>query len=228
MCSIIGSFSLESFLKLVKFNQARGSFAYSFTVLEIENNKGKIKYNFKDFGLFNDDIIKNYKSNNPNTVEYYIGHVQAPTGGLIKDYDRIHPSTIIGDSETLLWHNGILKDHTIREIQDRYNVYDNIYNWDTQLLHLSIVNEGIPGLVDLEGSFGCIYIINGEVFVFTNDLIELYLDDKLNISSVKFNNSTRIVPNIGFVLDFDKKIIREVCNFHTIKSPYYFGEDNED
>ena len=38
---------------------------------------------------------------------YYIGHQQSPTGGLIKDYERIHPSILNDDCNTsYLYHNG--------------------------------------------------------------------------------------------------------------------------
>lgn len=226
MCSIIGSFNLDSFLKLLKYNQSRGNFSYSLTVLELFENNCTVSQTYKSFGEFDESLLTKIKiPQHP----YFIGHVQAPTGGLIKDFNRIHPS--VNEQEnphTYLWHNGILKDPTIQVIKDRYQLYDNEWNWDTKLLHKSLDEESVEILSELEGSFGCIWIVEPKLYLFTNDLVNLYIDDKLNISSLPFQGSNKIYPNVVFQMNFINSKIEEIHNFKTKNTPYYFSDNEEE
>ena len=80
MCSIIASFKKEKLEALVDLNQFRGNFSFSY--LELETGEST-----KQFGRYNKDVIVNNQN-------YKISHLQAPTGGLIQDINRIHPTMI--------------------------------------------------------------------------------------------------------------------------------------
>lgn len=216
MCSIIGSFSIEKLVELVKLNQFRGNFSYSISKFLI--NPGVIKDMVKDFGDFDTRVLPKQEDG-----YYYIAHVQAPTGGLVRDITRIHPS--INSEEfprTFLWHNGIIKDTCIREIQDRYDLRDAKWDWDTRLLHKAIDEEGVEGLSDIDGSFGCIWICEPVAYVFTNDIIRLFIDDDLNLSSVPFDNSKRLPPNIAYMFDFEHRSLTRITEFKSKSSPYFY------
>ena len=210
MCSIVGSYDFNKLYELIKLNQYRGSFSYSFSVLNIET--GEIESTIKEFGKFNIDIYHEVY----NKYHYYIAHVQAPTGGLIKDTNRIHPSV---KKDSYLWHNGILKEDYIKEVQNRYNLQDG--QWDTGLLHNVILDDSFGALNNVDGSFGCLFNINSKTYLFTSDIIQLFVDDELNISSVKFEGSVKIKPNMVYEIDFNNFNIEELLAFRSKSSPYF-------
>lgn len=213
MCSIIGAFNKEKLLELVKLNQYRGNFSYSISVFD--NSEGIVS-SYKQFGEFNLDLVPEKKP-----LQYYIAHVQAPTGGLIYEYSRIHPS-YIEESKSFLWHNGILKTNTIKELRQKLITSRN---WDTYLLHEDLDVEGFEGLNNIDGSFGCIYIISNpkpKFYVFTSDIITLYIDNNFNLSSVSIPNSERIIPNKVYELDIITKKKNVCFEFNSKSSPYYF------
>lgn len=210
MCSIIGSFDLIKFKELIKINQYRGSFAYSYSSFD---PKIGILNTIKDFGEFDINII------NKITQSYTIGHIQAPTGGLIKDVKRIHPSRI---KNSYLFHNGILKKTYIEKLQNKFRTNNN---WDTYLLHKELIASGFEKLNNIDGSFGCVYIVNNNIYLFANDLINLFIDDEVNISSVKFNKSTKLPSNCVFKLDLLNKTYTDIYQFKTYNNPYYISEE---
>ena len=212
MCGIIASFNLDKFKELILLNQKRGSFSYSFTMYNIITKEVNI---FKDFGPFDFKVFP--KVNNSNI--YYIGHIQAPTGGLIKKTDRIHPSSF---SDTFLYHNGILKPETIETLKTQLNIDSD---WDTYLLHMNLLKNGWVGLNHIDGSFGCLYV-NQDVYAFTNDLINLYVDEHFNLSSVYFKNSVRLNPNCVYKFVFNDFHYEIIDAFKTKHNPYFIMEDN--
>ena len=184
MCSLIGSFSAEKFKELIDINQFRGTFSYSY----FNANTAKIQ---KDFGTYNYSIIE------PDGFK--IGHVQAPTGGLIKDINRIHPTEIQG---SLLWHNGIITSQGIKKLQNQYN---KDTTFDTFLLHNAIVNDGFEVLSEIEGLFTCVFYFENNYYIFRSKHGKLYIDDDLNFSSEKFENSKCINFDVIYKLDFNEK-----------------------
>lgn len=212
MCSIFGSFSRDIFIDLARQNQYRGSFSYSVAVFDPYFGIADM---VKDFGKLDINRIPD-----KNCHEYYIGHVQAPTGGLIKDYNRIHPCEYY---ETYLWHNGILKSNTLKKLQSKFDLDES---WDTRLLHYELHASGFDALNDIDGSFGCVYINHMNFYMFTSDIVRIFIDDDYNISSTKFPNSTYIEPNVVFNIGIEGKgkiNINKETTFNSKSSPYYFG-----
>jgi glucosamine 6-phosphate synthetase-like amidotransferase/phosphosugar isomerase protein len=205
MCSIIGSYSKEKFIELVKLNEYRGSFSYSVTAYNEKQSN-----TWKDFGLFNKDVLDNITDG-----DYILGHCQAPTNGLIRDVNRIHP--YINDSIKIL-HNGIIKKHDVDRINESLG---KDYEWDTQALGEYIKND-FNNLSDVEGSFACGLIKGNDLFVFRNAISPLYVDCNSNISSTKFAESAMIDYNTIYKLNNLTCVFEKVTAFNNTHNPYYF------
>lgn len=206
MCAIVGSFNKDTFLELIDINSKRGSFSYSFTLID---NDYKIHYAVKEFGEFNKELVKHHRDG-----MYMIAHIQAPTGGLVKDYKRIHPAH---DSKSHLWHNGILKDVYIKELQDKFNTD---ISWDTELLLMNRDN-----LDEVNGTFSCLELSENKFMkLYRNSDSPMFMDDDLSISSTKFYGSKSTDFNTIYEMDLINKktdIIGEWTPKHN--SPYFFG-----
>jgi glutamine phosphoribosylpyrophosphate amidotransferase len=211
MCGIIATKSITKLIELIKLNQQRGSFSHSLTVLAYNEDYTKLSTHFiyRQFGEFNfklfDDIIKNNK-NIKNL--YFIAHVQAPTGGLIKDKERIHPSNIF--NKQYLYHNGILKSKYV----NNYKILLNENEWDTSILNNNIYMFGFDHLSEVKGSFACILLKDDDLYVFRNNNSILYFDNNLNFSSVKFENSFELESGEVFKLDLHYNCL---INHHQFK-----------
>lgn len=200
MCGIFASFDNDKLNELAKLNSYRGS--HSFSVFNHSTG-----YLHKDFGLF--DITK-------APIGYNICHVQAPTTSE-RSIENIHPSEIHG---TYLWHNGIIKDMSISELN---SFFCSTERWDTKLLHYAMQAD-YNILSKINGSFACVYVSQGRIFIFRNEITPLFVDSDLNISSVKFEGSTQLPPNMIYELELNKKELLSTGNsFTTLENPYFFG-----
>src|SRR5574343_406577 len=200
MCGIFCSFSKDKLIELAKLNSYRGEHSYS--VYNTDTLELK-----KDFGSFDATKISSGHS---------ICHVQAPTT-TEKTYDNIHPSEVDG---TYMWHNGIIKEFSITELQKNLSTDEK---WDTKLLHESFLIN-YESLSTINGSFACVCIENGSIYVFRNEISPLFIDENLNISSVKFDGAVSLDPNVVFELDLKaKKLINTGLKFKTLENPYFFG-----
>jgi asparagine synthetase B (glutamine-hydrolysing) len=209
MCSIIGSFSKDKFKELVLLNQHRGTFSYSFLVLNPK--KLKIDTLKQDFGSFDLNSIDDA------TDGYYLGHCQAPTGGLIKDKDRIHPAKI---DDVFLFHNGIIKQKDVTRLKMEHETY---VEWDTKLMLMEIKKNGLtPTLNTIDGSFACVYVDGLKFRIFRSAAGTLFVDDCGNISSTKFENSNRIEQGNVFVLDLLNNTMITEDKFVSKSSPYFY------
>lgn len=198
MCSIIASYSRDKFQELIDLNQFRGNFSYSYT--EFENNR--IQEQIKNFGEFNlGDLGYNYS--------YKIGHVQAPTGGMIKDTNRIHP---VNTENIMLWHNGLLTPRGIKFLQNKLGVDET---FDTFLLTLAIEKFDFEILNEIEGLFSCLMIKSGKIYVFRTKHGKLYIDNDMNISSERFENSKCIDADTVYELDIIKLKYNIISKFKT-------------
>jgi glucosamine 6-phosphate synthetase-like amidotransferase/phosphosugar isomerase protein len=203
MCSIVGSYSKDMFIELLKLNRYRGAFSHSLTLFQ----KDRCVI-FKDFGDFNLDLL-----NNVIDGDYMLGHCQSPTNGLVKEFDRIHPFV---DSQFKLLHNGIIKKQEV----DRLNLeLGSSFVWDTQLLG-TYIKEDFDKLSDIEGSFACACIKDNELYIFRNAISPLYLDNAANISSTKFNDAIMIENNNIYKM-IDNTYV-SVDKFNNTHNPYYF------
>jgi hypothetical protein len=223
MCSIIGSFDKNKLIELCKLNEYRGQMSHSISYLTqeksdtIKKELGKIDY---------DDI-------NIPPDNYCIIHMQAPTG----QETQIHPSTrlcfhyqdFLGlDMQILtvwkLWHNGIIKENCVNEINKKFN-YD--INWDTALIIEALYKNRYNILNDFDGSFSCFFEkqdVDWPYKLFRNEIAPMFIDDDFNISSTKFENSTSTKPNIVFDFNPWDKFLEEIYEFKTKNNPYYLGE----
>lgn len=135
---------------------------------------------------------------------YKLGHLQAPTG----KHSSIHPAVY---EDTMLWHNGIVR---------------RMYNdeWDTLFICKKIYGHAWEALSEIDGSFACVYWDGVDLFIFRNEISPLFIDDKMNISSTKFEGSKSLPPNEVFKVDLNAKCLKNVGKFRTKDNPYYFGD----
>lgn len=199
MCSIIGSFDKDKLCELVKLNQFRGNFSYSFTDLDFDNT---YKTQVKEFGDFDCNVSKDLQG-------YGICHVQAPTGGSVKDYNRIHPAT---NQNGMLWHNGLLTSRGIKNCQKLLNSNET---FDTKLLLEAITLKGFNILSEIEGLFACLLILDGKTYIFRTKHAKLFIDNNLNISSERFNGGKCINFDTVYEIDLKNKSFHVVDTFKT-------------
>lgn len=222
MCSIISTNNPMMANKLIQLNQSRGTYSHSLAVFD--SSRGIIDMS-KRFGPFSAEFPLLEQN------QRYIIHVQAPTGDeKARDMSAVHPSYFeyyagkTGDCLlkgcSYLYHNGILKEPEIKKLQERHDV---TASWDTYLLHHELIKNGFDCLSDIDGSFGCIFIKDNQFYVFTNDIVTLFFDESLNISSVEFENSHRFDPNVVYQIDFKKNEMIVVDTFTSKSSPYFFA-----
>jgi hypothetical protein len=207
MCSIIGSFDTNIARKLCKINNYRGALSHSITYIDLAY---EVRYIQRSKGEINLDLI-NIPENH-----YCIIHQQAPT----QQSNHIHPAEF---ENNLLWHNGILKSNTIQRLQKDE---DEKSEWDTYLLLKHLDRNRVPQNID--GSFACLLLDNcGELFAFRNEIVPLFYDEYLNISSTKYQNMVLFQPNILYTICLNKKQIEYVDKFETINNPYWIPEETE-
>lgn len=224
MCAIVGSFNTEKLRELVKLNLYRGSHSYSISLYDTYLNRLTIvKRNIGEIDL-NDVVVP--------SRNYGIVHVQAPTTSA-KDLDSVHParagfiSSFTVDKNTkhefyeeALWHNGILKENTVVELQQHIGLIE----WDTLLLLSELSHDGWNALNNIDGTFSCLYYNRGSCYLFRNEISPMFIDDELNISSTKFAGSKSTEPNKVLKIEFDYKTAAPIFTFKTVENPYYFGE----
>lgn len=202
MCSIIAGFDGNIVRELVELNQFRGNFSYSYTELE---KTGAVKHQIKNFGVFEYANI-DYQDDS----KYKVCHVQAPTGGMIEDYDRIHP--VSDKNNNMLWHNGIIVNRGIEFLQKKLLTNET---FDTKLLFDAIQQFGFDILNDIEGLFSCMLLRNNELFIFRTKHGKLFVDADMNISSERFEGSKCINADCVYNIDLEYKKLLEVHKFKT-------------
>lgn len=203
MCSITASFDKNKLKELYKLNSYRGDISYSLGTFSASNNAAILGMLLQDSGKMPENLLDNINS----VDRYMIAHSQAPT----TNTTNIHPAVY---DNAMLWHNGIIKQKTIPE-----------GTWDTQWLLSRIVDYGWSSLSRVDGTFACVMFWNNHLYVFRNEISPLFIDDKLNISSTKFEGSQPIEPNVVFRVDLNtKQLYTEAC-FTTFENPYYFPKE---
>lgn len=216
MCSIIISNDPLEVRELVILNKMRGT--HSWSLSHIKNNHVPITMD-KGFGELD---LSRIPKKLAEVGSYVIIHQQAPTTSE-KDFNAIHPSH---GRFSYLWHNGILKDKTIRDLQVK-NIAPEIL-WDTRLMHIALEDEGNDVLNEIDGAFACVMlnVMDRECIIFRNAIAPFYTDGA-SISSTKFHNSTPIPHDMVYSLDYNKNgklDLTPLDPFTTVNNPYYFGE----
>jgi hypothetical protein len=209
MCSIIGSKDINKVRELAELNAYRGQHSHSLFVYD--DGLGTMSYQHKDFGPL---VTENHKFDMPE-VGYIVAHQQAPTTEN-KTSEFIHPATIGGTE--MLWHNGIVKANDIKRLQQELQCENS---WDTYLILRHLLDYNTPNGID--GTFSCVWLYDGNLFVFRNEISPLFIDNELNISSTKFSNSESLPPNTIFMLDIENSGIKKISEFQTKENPYFFG-----
>lgn len=218
MCAIVGSFSRDKFNSLMNLNMYRGAFSFSITIIDplsLTTNT------YKSLGQFDPKLFDSIRC---KAGSYYLGHTQAPTGGLVRDIKRVHPAE---NSGLKLWHNGILKSLEIERLQKELS---SSCVWDTQLFLDYTYQKNSSGLgpilSEIDGSFACAYLKENDfLYIFRNSPGILFVDSELNISSTKFNQSELLKSNCVYSLDLVNKKINEVTTFSSKSDPYFFVGD---
>lgn len=215
MCAIIASKDPKTIIDLVEVNSYRGSFSWSITGITkeyfvVSQEKGFGEFPVEDFASLADSMVEEL---------YWICHVQAPTNGLKEIYGRIHPAE---HTHEYLWHNGIIKDKWVEEALVRFESDDK---FDTSLL-LSQISSGdflAESLEDVDGSFACMYLKEGEYLkVFRNTASPLFCDGT-NFSSVRFDEMEPIDANLIYDVDLDVFETQPEAVFTNINEPFFFG-----
>lgn len=215
MCSIVIGTSTYDVRDLVELNKSRGSHSYSL-------------YYINQYTMDAIHMEKSLGKLDPNIIEIPEGHFavihqQAPTTQA-KDISSVHPSTI---DTTHLWHNGIIKAETCKQIREKLGVDDV---WDTSLLHQVIVDhDRHVALDDIDGSFACAMYDEGQgLYIFRNEIAPFYTDNH-SLSSTQFEGSKPLIPNFVYGVRFPSLAegilsFTQVDEFKTKINPYYFGE----
>ena len=194
MCSIFGSTKLEDIRKLLELNKSRGGYSWSFAAFEYWDGELRLPALYKAIGSFPLDLF-----DDPPVGDYYLGHIQIPTGGN-HGLERVHPAVMGGGKikDRYLWHNGLLHSGWMNSSEERKG------KWDTQVILSRIAEMGfIVGLHNLPGSYGCaLYDIDRSLYFFRNKHAQLHYGENLQISSVEFPGS-KLLPDSTIVeLDY--------------------------
>ena len=206
MCSIVGSFNIETLCNLSQLNAYRGTHSHSLYAFDRDMN---VSYSHKGFGAL--DV-------SAHTIPkdcYIVAHQQAPTTEA-KDMNSIHPA----DAEnSLLWHNGIIKQDDVRRLQYELNTNEK---WDTKLLLLNYIATG--SFESINGTFACVMHTSNKLHILRNEISPLFMNAVGDVSSTKFDDSFSIHPNkLLHFNPFDDTMIRVIGTFTTKENPYFFG-----
>lgn len=203
MCALFGSPDRKMFVELANLNSYRGNHSYSVSTTDYE----KVVIALKGLGEFQMPFV---------IGTYYIGHTQAPTTEA-KATSSIHPSEI---EDTFLWHNGIIKEHQVREWQQRLK---QIEPWDTKLLHqLLYYYNPSEVLSEADGSFACVWYDGDNIYLFRNTNCPLFTDGR-SYSSTKFAGSESIKEDTMYRLT-PKGIEETSITFETKNNFYWSAE----
>lgn len=208
MCSIIGSKDINKVREFAELNAYRGQHSHSLYVYS--DGAGTCTYQSKGFGPL---IVDDHKFE-LQAGDYIVAHQQAPTTEN-KTAEFIHPAEI---STNLLWHNGIIKANEVKRLQEELQCKNS---WDTFLILRHLLDYNTVDNID--GTFSCVWLHDGYLHAFRNEISPLFIDSELNISSTKFVNSEPLPPNTIFKLDTVTMELERVSMFTTKENPYFFG-----
>ena len=202
MCGLFAARTKADLIMLSKSNLHRGSRTHSVSTF---NNGHMSVHRFT--GAFN-------PSNIPDSADFYICHVQAPTS----QKSEAHPAKtlFIDEAHTILmdsyvWHNGILKEKYMAEQQ---------YDWDTECIAFKVPNGEIN---ELDGSFACFHYMGDTLTVFRNELSPLFYGEIGQFSSTKTQlTPTPVEANKVFKIDIESAKLTQVSEFKTLENPYFF------
>lgn len=226
MCCISGSYDKQRLIKLVESGYHRSGHSFSITV--IRNNV--IQSLSRELVTVSpSELVDAINNTDCDDSDYILVHQQAPTTSA-RSLASVHPSYAkLSHCKTYLWHNGIIKDESIKFLRDLYNLD---LTWDTALLH-----EAVHELVDYQeqatineifGGFACVYVTDKlpGLHLFRNTVCPLFLNKDLDISSIKRDDSFILLPDGKVhVVDLKSKSVSISTEFTSCESPYMFLSD---
>lgn len=223
MCCISASKSVERLKAMIRAGSDRAGHSYSITVF----GKGTSRYMVTNSAV--DEILESidYAVAHGLIVDgstYVIVHQQAPTTSE-RTMSSVHPAYLkVGDHQTLLWHNGIIKDDSVRDLQSKYN---STTMWDTMLLSHAVgdlvLNSNQSALSRILGGFACMYSVDGQqLWAFRNSVCPLYFNDDLDISSVKVGDMKEIKENRMMMIIPDTDEMHDISSFKNHETSYLF------
>jgi len=207
MCSIVGSFDIDRLRQLAELNAYRGTHSHSLYAFDSNKN---VVYSHRSFGAL--DINKHAIETNSNL--YFVAHQQAPTTDA-KSVDSIHPAQV---QDTLLWHNGIIKEDDVIRLKDEL-LSDEV--WDTKLMLLNYLKSG--SVDNIDGTFSCLLYNENKLHLFRNEISPMFYNEQGDISSTKFEGGQPTSPN--FIIEFepfDDNLMTLRNQFVTKENPYFF------
>lgn len=217
MCGLFASRDTQKLKELFDLNSRRGQTRMSIT----ECHVGEADFTVIDVKTFPN--VRSDRIDQTTGGTFRLVHIQAPTDPMnVDSHPSIHPNGF-------LWHNGILKEDTIKDLQQTYGVPD--VTWDTRLMHIGMMTEEMMSndpkrlgsfLSRLDGSFACFYADGFcDLLVFRNAISPLFYDDRMNFSSLKFNGSKSIPHGVVWKVDFQyNQLIDTGIHFTTQNNPY--------
>jgi hypothetical protein len=117
-----------------------------------------------------------------------------------------------------LWHNGIVKDHEVKRLQEEYAPY---CKWDTRLLLVQYMSTG--NFDNIDGTFACVLYDNRQLYLARNEISPLFINELGDISSTKFEGSVSVPANKLLTFDINNvNIDNVVAEFTTKENPYFF------
>ena len=204
MCAITGSLYKEKLKELYTLNAYRGELNYSLATFKLYKGNVVFQTLFQDSGKMPDTLIDSAPC---KEGDFVLAHSQAPT----TNSNNIHPAVY---GEAMLWHNGIIKQNKLSP-----------GTWDTAWLLEQIIDYGWSSLSRVDGTFACIMYLHDNLYVFRNEISPLFIDDRFNISSTKYQGSVPLTPNRVWKLNFETKYLDSIAYFQTMNNPYFIPEE---
>lgn len=225
MCAIIGSSRLSMFEALYQANLPRGNFASG--LMGLTSNCDQLV--LKQKGTLNFESMMLDEFSLDQHVDYYIGHVQAPTSAKREwSHDTSHPF------ESLSWsvaHNGVLTNH--EEIRAKH------IDWDVNPVDTAIIPNLLQHYTEecrgecpayeiikkvlnmLEGTFALCMVDtdSNDVYLARQGSI-LHYNDKGDFSTL-YGKGFELLPEGIILILKDNKEWVEVDRFD-VKSPFLF------
>ena len=129
---------------------------------------------------------------------------------------NIQPASMFNNdyslSDSILWMNGELASKEIEKLQFEEDTKET---WEPWLMLHHVERYGSP--VEVDGSFACMYSDGTYLYAFRNQLEAIFFDKDFNFCSLPFENSEVLPSEKMFQLDMEKKKMKVVDTFTTIR-----------
>jgi len=235
MCCISGSFDKEELKSFIEAGYTRAGHSYSITQFHYDMHSCDIYADAPAKFLVNKDsneIMQQLDSINWLANPFVLVHQQAPTTSA-RDITSVHPSIIeTYMSNSYMWHNGIIKEESVKLLQNTLNMATK---WDTALLHALVSSvyyeedaNDIDILNNVRGGYACVMFDSigcGSLIALRNSVCPLFyrgniIDGTLALSSVKTSDTLLTVPEntfVDLVADYNLQL-----SFNSVEKPYIF------